>query len=452
MNAKIDSFKVIKLHGYKNYEFSFPDNTLILVGENGSGKTTVLRLLYYLLSSQWNLLAPYNFKEISISINHKEHTLKHEQLEKGIEKLHHDYMRRLPPPIRNKIMNVVRHGGNAYSLSELKLLCDRYDIPFHALTRQLDLFEFPENERTEIDKLFSYVNKSLDAQILYLPTYRRIEQELNLIFKGIDDDEWKRSKRNRLHKQERSYVELIEFGMMDVVKLIEDTLERLKDFARENLNTLTLGYLGDVVDKQYLKVDINEIQAASKETIHSVLDRIHESILSTSHKMHLFERINEVRTGAQLDEHAKVICHYFLKLLKFQEELRHKESQITNFCTVCNQYMVGKELRYDSASFRFYIESKRVEKGKPNIELQDLSSGEKQIVSLFNHLYLSGEKSFFVIIDEPELSLSVDWQRRFLTDVRRGDFCAGLVAATHSPFIYDNDLRQYAHGLGEFQF
>jgi predicted ATPase len=84
------------------------------------------------------------------------------------------------------------------------------------------------------------------------------------------------------------------------------------------------------------------------------------------------------------------------------------------------------------------------------IDLRELSSGEKQIVSLFSHLYLSGNKRFFVLIDEPELSLSVPWQRRFLIDVINGEFCAGLVAVTHSPFIYDNQLKKYAHSIGEF--
>jgi hypothetical protein len=41
------------------------------------------------------------------------------------------------------------------------------------------------------------------------------------------------------------------------------------------------------------------------------------------------------------------------------------------------------------------------------LAMRTLSSGEKQIVSLFSHLYLSGQQLFFVIIDEPELSLSV---------------------------------------------
>jgi predicted ATPase len=63
---------------------------------------------------------------------------------------------------------------------------------------------------------------------------------------------------------------------------------------------------------------------------------------------------------------------------------------------------------------------------------------------------LSGKEKFFVLIDEPELSLSVPWQRRFLKDIRNGGFCSGLIAVTHSPFIYDNDLKPYAHSLGEF--
>lgn len=77
-----------------------------------------------------------------------------------------------------------------------------------------------------------------------------------------------------------------------------------------------------------------------------------------------------------------------------------------------------------------------------------LSSGEKQIVSLFSHLYLSGQKNSFVIIDEPELSLSVPWQKRLLPDILNK--CNGFIAVTHSPFIFDNELRTYVHSLEEY--
>ena len=77
-----------------------------------------------------------------------------------------------------------------------------------------------------------------------------------------------------------------------------------------------------------------------------------------------------------------------------------------------------------------------------------LSSGEKQVVSLFSHIYLSGKKNYFVIIDEPELSISVLWQKRLLPDILKK--CSGLIAVTHSPFIFDNELKRYAHSLEGF--
>ncbi len=67
MPAKIDQFKIKGLHGYKTFDLRLRDNTLILVGENGSGKTTVLRLLFYLLSGQWLYLAQYDFQELLLS-------------------------------------------------------------------------------------------------------------------------------------------------------------------------------------------------------------------------------------------------------------------------------------------------------------------------------------------------------------------------------------------------
>ena len=45
--GKVNRFKIDKLFGHKNFDLVFEDNTLVLVGENGMGKTTVLRLLYF---------------------------------------------------------------------------------------------------------------------------------------------------------------------------------------------------------------------------------------------------------------------------------------------------------------------------------------------------------------------------------------------------------------------
>ena len=44
------------------------------------------------------------------------------------------------------------------------------------------------------------------------------------------------------------------------------------------------------------------------------------------------------------------------------------------------------------------------------------------------------------MIDEPELSLSIDWQRRLLPDIIRSGNCNMLLAVTHSPFIFENEF------------
>src|SRR5690606_18451881 len=96
---------------------------------------------------------------------------------------------------------------------------DRFGIPSHLLFEisnalsheQLSLF----NEI--LPKRGKALSNLIDSQILYLPTYRRIEQDLKNIFPDLESDIDKYRKRKR-HREpnEGSYVELVEFGMEDV--------------------------------------------------------------------------------------------------------------------------------------------------------------------------------------------------------------------------------------------
>ena len=54
-----------------------------------------------------------------------------------------------------------------------------------------------------------------------------------------------------------------------------------------------------------------------------------------------------------------------------------------------------------------------------------------------------------ILFDEPELSLSMRWQKRLLPDIVNSGRCVFLLAATHSPFIFENNLREYAVALSD---
>jgi len=68
------------------------------------------------------------------------------------------------------------------------------------------------------------------------------------------------------------------------------------------------------------------------------------------------------------------------------------------------------------------------------------------MISLFAKLFLY-EKNKIVLIDEPELSLSIDWQRSILVDVITAPLCEQVIAITHSPFVFDNELEPFARSL-----
>jgi predicted ATPase len=121
-----------------------------------------------------------------------------------------------------------------------------------------------------------------------------------------------------------------------------------------------------------------------------------------------------------------------------------------------NRYLLHKEIVYDKGTYtcRFeLLDGPGVvtgDEGSFEISLESLSSGEKQIVGLFSKLILEDVDDLFVIIDEPEISLSMDWQAMLLPDVTKTCNFGSLIAATHSPFVSDNELVDHAHGLNEF--
>jgi hypothetical protein len=67
------------------------------------------------------------------------------------------------------------------------------------------------------------VRKAVNARILYLPAYRRIERELCRIFREHDSDDFRRRTPQLGYgaTSTDTYIELVKFGMVDVDKTIK---------------------------------------------------------------------------------------------------------------------------------------------------------------------------------------------------------------------------------------
>ena len=83
-------------------------------------------------------------------------------------------------------------------------------------------------------------------------------------------------------------------------------------------------------------------------------------------------------------------------------------------------------------------------KGK-NRNINFLASGERQILIMLCHLYLNKElpKNGIFIIDEPELSLHLLWQEKFVDEIIKAKPDLQIILATHSPAIIQNRDDKY---------
>jgi predicted ATPase len=70
------------------------------------------------------------------------------------------------------------------------------------------------------------------------------------------------------------------------------------------------------------------------------------------------------------------------------------------------------------------------------IELSALSSGEKQLLRIFIETLMAAEST--ILIDEPELSMHIDWQRSLVPSMSQLNPKAQIILATHSPEVMAN--------------
>lgn len=98
---------------------------------------------------------------------------------------------------------------------------------------------------------------------------------------------------------------------------------------------------------------------------------------------------------------------------------------------------VNKKFRNKSISIDKKLGLVAINKGGHPLELEALSSGEQHELVLIYDLLFRVSPDTLVLIDEPELSLHVTWQKVFVDDLLAVVKTVGfdVLLATHSPFI-----------------
>lgn len=87
----------------------------------------------------------------------------------------------------------------------------------------------------------------------------------------------------------------------------------------------------------------------------------------------------------------------------------------------------GKRMDLSNPKPEFYTA-----KGK-KLSIYDLSSGEKQALYIFLKVLVQNKKDYILLMDEPEISLHVDWQQKLIDNILKLNPNCQIIVSTHSP-------------------
>ena len=441
----IEKFKIRNLFGMYNIDLNLNDIVTIYVGENGLGKTTILNCLYYVLTYNFDKLKDINFESIEIEFESKRKFRINytDILEYTRDRMNYNnyedarYYRYIQDIFNEedivKVINIVKN--EQYDMSTILRkyglkLSEVTGMPLRIAERTIYRFCLErlnnkvEGNAENVVKLLEFIKEnSISDNVIYFTTYRRIEKNVFDTNKNTREyDDIRMRKANNL----------IHFGMDDILDLINKNLDNIRTLAISGYNEMT-----GLLLNQYLESDIKESEKykINSQKLNIALDRIGDKIdEKTKNKIK-----KEIVNNNCLKDENKYLLNLLENLIKNYEKQNEYDEKIRNFANTCNKYLNGKKFEYNESSVEVKIIN--LESDTP-ISINNLSSGEKQIISIFAKLYLDTEKKSILLIDEPELSLSIKWQSMLIPDIVSTNKCEKIVVVTHSPFIFDNEYER----------
>ena len=135
------------------------------------------------------------------------------------------------------------------------------------------------------------------------------------------------------------------------------------------------------------------------------------------------------------------------KYKQFEEALKAPDSSVPSgemiaelfgrqkkFIGMLNELFKSSNKTFSEDNFTFKLHNQRYE-----LSHTQLSSGEKQIFYILLQTLIQDGQPFILLLDEPEISLHIEWQRDLIYNIRQLNPNCQVLAVTHSSSMYFRD-------------
>lgn len=402
-----------KLFGIFDYEIELKkQGVTIITGPNGFGKSTILKSINALYSFDIFFFSELDFEEILFySSDSKKGCI---CIKKQADELFIDGIKIDADLINNEIYRRMRMGMRSSSFIRLdneRLIKRRTGEIFYK--KDLIKFNLSENLKEDILEL---INK---------PELMEKLKDFSGITKFI--------KEQRLLKVDNEFIN--EFrGESSVINVIEELPQKFK----EKINKVSTRYsdVANKLDSTYPNRLFETKTGITEDDYKKRIQLINEKFTKLK-KYSIYDvqglKVSKNVFNSELSIALKIYLDDFEEKYKVFDEFIE---ELDLFTDIVNNRLRFKEIKISREEGIMVYKKDSEEK----LRLDQLSSGEKQEIILFYELIFESEKSTHLLIDEPEISLHIEWQLNFLNDllkiVDKKQF--KVTVATHSPQIISN--------------
>lgn len=392
------------LFGRFDYNIELAEgSTTILTGPNGFGKSTILQCINAVSNSDLEFFMKLDFKEIEILMPDAEENLRiikcQDNLLVNDEKIsQHDIIALKKSRMRDHTSYILDPSSGKIS-EKIEEIAVR-----------------GENIISQI--IYSMCQKI--GEIRFIKEQRLIQEEQPSI-----------RQRNPWDEPRRRVIQIVDQIPAELMSQIRKASQAYSKVAND-------------LDSTFPQRLFNERNKISEEQFNQKLAAMQKKMEKL--QKYGISNIGKLGTVQFNEEDARALKVYFED---FDEKYKPYESLIEKldmFTEVVNHKFLFKKMKISEKGLAVLDEDNL----KKELTLSRLSSGEKETIVLFYQLLFEVPDGVTLLIDEPEISLHVAWQREFAEDIKTVVESKKITAliATHSPqFINGN--RGIQIDLGE---
>ncbi len=436
-----------KIYGIFNSEITFFPDINIIYGDNGAGKTTLLHILANILDENFYNFNFIDFDLIRIEFNTEDFIC--------IQKYNKKYSKESNIPISSNLLLLF----NRKKILDINSSSKDYDIDSY----QEYTYKYSNNRIKLLENFKS----------AYFPAFRNMIESWEIAkpkdystisdlryFKRIKGDTL-RDNRQILRKTEEfsEFAKLI-YGkftpdinypsVIEIEKLlIKQIYQTYNLITREYDNLINITFIN--IFKALFSTEPKEEGSPDTilEKIKNYLELFDKSTFKVTRKMSIYDELKEILKKFKIKK-TRVLPRNTSKILQIYEKFFHLSYQkinklikpLQNYIDAVNFFLRGKSLKI--ATLGEYEKPLYVEFQNGEIRgLNVLSSGEKQIASMIFVASEFTENCNIILIDEPEISLHIDWQQELIKKMTDQLGQKQIIVCTHIPEIASKHLNRF---------